>query len=127
MAPEAYPYLDSRQLVGLLTGMRGAAEYEQLIDAPGDGLPAMTGQSFAHLFILILIAWLTKIFLHANAPINDLVSFYQALRIGHIPSWMVALIFAGTFITVISLTIYVSKKSSGEISEFGTHRSLWRI
>jgi len=39
----------------------------------------------------------------------------------------VALIFAGTFISVIAITIYVSKRSSGEISEFGTHRSLWRI
>jgi hypothetical protein len=47
--------------------------------------------------------------------------------VGHIPSWLVALVFAGTFITVITITIYVSKKSSGEISEFGTHRSLWRI
>jgi len=28
---------------------------------------------------------------------------------------------------VITITIYVSKKTSGEISEFGTHRSLWRI
>jgi hypothetical protein len=73
------------------------------------------------------MAWLTKVFLHASAPINDFVSFYQALHIGHIPSWLVALIFAGTFVTVISITIYVSKKSSGEISEFGTHRSLWRI
>jgi hypothetical protein len=57
MAPEAYPYLDSRQLVGLLTGMRGAAEYEQLIGAPGFGVTAMAGQSFAHLFILVLIAF----------------------------------------------------------------------
>jgi hypothetical protein len=39
----------------------------------------------------------------------------------------VALVFVGTFITVITITIYVSKKSSGEISEFGTHRSLWRL
>jgi len=79
------------------------------------------------IFILILIAWLTKIFLHASAPINDLRSFYQALHIGHIPSWFVAMVFAATFITVISITIYVSKRSSGEISGFGTHRSLWRI
>jgi len=28
---------------------------------------------------------------------------------------------------VIGITIYVSKKSSGEITEFGAHRSLWRI
>jgi hypothetical protein len=55
MAPEAYPLLDSGQLVGMLTGMRGAAEYEQLIGAPGFGVTAMAGQSFAHVFILVLI------------------------------------------------------------------------
>ena len=84
-------------------------------------------RNYMFIFILILIAWLTKIFLHASAPINDFVSFYHALRIGHIPSWLVALVFAGTFACVISITIYVSKRSSGEISEFGTHRSHWRI
>src|SRR5215831_821586 len=84
-------------------------------------------RNYVFIFILILIAWLTKIFLHATAPINDLVSFYHALRIGHIPSWLVAAVFVGTFVSVTSITIYVSKRSSGEISEFGTHRSLWRI
>src|SRR6059036_2268741 len=84
-------------------------------------------RNYVFIFILILMAWIVKIFLHASAPINDFVSFYHALRIGHIPSWLVALIFTGTFISVIAITIYVSKRSSGEISEFGTHRSLWRI
>src|SRR5205809_5216212 len=84
-------------------------------------------RNYMFIFILILVAWLTKIFLHATAPINDVVSFYQALRIGHIPSWVVAMVFVGTFVSVISITIYVSKHSSGEIFEFGTHRSLWRI
>ena len=84
-------------------------------------------RNYMFIFILILIGWLTKIFLHASAPITDVVSFYHALRIGHIPSWVVAMVFVGTFISVISITIYVSKHSSGEISEFGTHRSLWRI
>jgi hypothetical protein len=55
MAPEQYPFLDSGQLDGLLTGMKGAAEYEQILGAPGLGLPAMAGQSFAHLYIFILI------------------------------------------------------------------------
>src|SRR5258708_5209070 len=84
-------------------------------------------RNYVFIFVLILVAWLTKIFLHATAPITDVVSFYHALRIGHIPSWVVAMVFVGTFISVISITIYVSKHSSGEISEFGTHRSLWRI
>jgi hypothetical protein len=55
MAPEQYPFLDSGQLSGMLTGMKGAAEYEQLIDARGFGSIAMAGQSFAHLYILLLI------------------------------------------------------------------------
>jgi uncharacterized membrane protein len=84
-------------------------------------------RNYMFIFILILIAWLTKIFLHAKEPINDVVSFYHALRIGHIPAWFVALVFVITFLSVISITIYVSKRTSGEISEFGTHRSLWRI
>jgi hypothetical protein len=55
MAPQAYPYLDSGQLVGMLTGMRGAAEYEQLLGYQDVGSWAMAGQSFAHAFILALI------------------------------------------------------------------------
>ena len=47
--------LDSGQLDGMLTGMKGAAEYEQLTGATGLALPAMAGQSFAHLYIFVLI------------------------------------------------------------------------
>jgi len=32
MATEAYPYLDSGQIVGMLPGLKGAADYEQLVD-----------------------------------------------------------------------------------------------
>lgn len=55
MAPEQYPFLDSGQLSGLLTGMRGAAEYELLIRAPDMGVRSMSGQSFAHAYIFILV------------------------------------------------------------------------
>jgi hypothetical protein len=55
MAPMAYPYLDAGQLVGMITGMRGAAEYEQLLGYQDVGSWAMAGQSFAHAFILVLI------------------------------------------------------------------------
>lgn len=55
MAPEQYPYLDSGQLSGLLTGMKGGAEYEQLIQAPAFGTRAMAGQSFAHAYIFLLV------------------------------------------------------------------------
>ena len=55
MAPEQYPLLASGQLSGLLTGMRGAAEYEKLLGIPDQGTKMMGGQSFAHVYILALI------------------------------------------------------------------------
>jgi hypothetical protein len=56
-----------------------------------------------------------------------LPAFYTALRVGHIPSWLVAFIFVATLVSVVGITIYVGKKTTGEVSEFRTHRSLWRI
>lgn len=84
-------------------------------------------RNYIFIFIMILVAWITKIFLHTPFALQTLGDFYRALRVGHIPSWLVALVMIGTFISSIGITVYVGKKSSGEISEFGTHRSLWRI
>jgi len=55
MAPEAFPYLDSGQLVGLLKGLTGAAEYETLVGSPGEAVARMPAQSFAHLLVILLI------------------------------------------------------------------------
>ena len=84
-------------------------------------------RNYVFIFILILLAWITKIFLHAPMAMDGPLAFYHALRVGHIPSWAVAFILVGTFVSVIGITIYVGQKTSAEISEFGTHRSLWRI
>lgn len=84
-------------------------------------------RNYVFIFILIMIAWVMKIFLHATEPIDSVGAFYRALRVGHIPSWLVAIIFVGTLVVVIGIAVYVGRKSSGEISEFGSHRSAWRI
>jgi len=84
-------------------------------------------RNYVFIFILIMVAWVTKIFLHAPLAMNGVTSFYHALRIGHIPAWLIAFVFISTLVSVIGITVYVSKNTSGEISEFGTHRSLWRI
>jgi uncharacterized membrane protein len=85
-------------------------------------------RNYIFIFMIILTAWVTKIFLHAKPKITSFESFYHALAVGtSIPSWLVAFVFVGTFVSVIGITLYISKKTSGEISEFGTHRSLWRI
>ena len=85
-------------------------------------------RNYVFIFLIILTAWVTKIFLHAKPPITSFESFYQALAVGtSIPSWLVALIFIGGVTSVIGITIYIAKNTTGEISEFGTHRSLWKI
>jgi hypothetical protein len=54
-APEIYPYLQARQVLGLLGGMAGAAEYEKSIDYPGPATKGMDAQSSAHMFVVVLI------------------------------------------------------------------------
>ena len=54
-APQCYPYLRSGQLVGILGGMNGAAEFEMLTGFPGKGTKFMLSQSFAHMIVLAFI------------------------------------------------------------------------
>lgn len=84
-------------------------------------------RNYVFIFILIMVAWITKIFLHASMAMDSVSAFYRALRVGHIPAWLVAFIFVATLVSVVGITIYVGRKTTGEVSEFRTHRSLWRI
>jgi len=86
-------------------------------------------RNYGFIFVIILCAWITKIFLHARAEngITSFYVFYKELQVGKLPPWFIAGLFVATFVSVITITVYISKKTSGEISEFGTHRSLWRI
>lgn len=51
---EVSPYV-GRQLKGLMGGMRGAAEYEQISENPGRALKYMVGQSVAHVVVIFFI------------------------------------------------------------------------
>ncbi|MGQ9737655.1 MAG: hypothetical protein ACUVRT_07015 [Armatimonadota bacterium] len=55
MAPETYPYMDSGQIVGIMEGMRGAAEYEKLVGTAGLATKGMGSISLAHVLIMLLI------------------------------------------------------------------------
>ena len=52
---QMYPYLQTGQLVGLIPGIAGAAEYERLIDAPAKGTLWINIESFVHLLIIGLV------------------------------------------------------------------------
>jgi hypothetical protein len=55
MATDYYPYLSSRQLLGLIGGMKGAAEYEKRMDLFGDGRRGMDAQSLVHVIVTLLV------------------------------------------------------------------------
>jgi hypothetical protein len=55
MVTSFYPYLPSRQLVGLIGGLRGAAEYERLVGRTGSAARGMDAQSVAHALVLFAI------------------------------------------------------------------------
>jgi len=55
MATDYYPYLSSRQILGLIGGMKGAAEYEKRMGIFGDARRGMDAQSLVHLIIAALV------------------------------------------------------------------------
>jgi len=84
-------------------------------------------RNYVFIFGIILVAWITKIFLHSPVRITSFERFYHALAVDSLPSWAVAALLVLTYGTVISIIIYMARKTSGEVSEFGGHRSAWRI
>jgi len=53
MASDYYPFLQSEQIFGLLPGVKGAAEYEELMDSLGDASRGMPYQMTSHLLIIV--------------------------------------------------------------------------
>ena len=49
------PYLASGQLEAIVGGLRGAAEYEKLLDIGGGGSRGMLAQTVSHIYVLLLI------------------------------------------------------------------------
>ncbi len=83
-------------------------------------------RNYGFITIIILAAWITKIQLHSPQKIDSLSAFYDAPAIGQVPSWLVALALLGTFASVVGIIAYISRRASGEISEFGrTRRNQW--
>lgn len=55
MATTYDPYLSSGQMSAMVGGLRGAAEYESLINRDGGGMRGMLAQTTAHLYVIFLI------------------------------------------------------------------------
>jgi hypothetical protein len=55
VAPDMYVRLNARQINGLVAGLRGAADYETLIEKPGLGIRGMFAQSVTHVMIVLAV------------------------------------------------------------------------
>lgn len=51
------PYLQTGQLKGLIGGMKGAADYETLLNAPGKGTSGIDALNLAHILVVVLIVF----------------------------------------------------------------------
>lgn len=84
-------------------------------------------RNYVFIYLIILVAWVTKIFLHAKTPISNWATFYDALHVGEtIPGWHVAVVFLATAVGVLSLTIWTAIKTPGEFADLGPRRR-WKI
>jgi uncharacterized membrane protein len=83
--------------------------------------------NYVFIFVIIIVAWTLKIVVHAQTPIDSIGTFYNALAVQSLPSWVACIIFFGTIVSVIALIVYVSRLSTEEVGEFrGDRTSLWR-
>lgn len=55
MAPESYPFLQSHQISGIVTGIKGAGDYEKLLGVRDFGTQASTALSLVYALIIFLI------------------------------------------------------------------------
>lgn len=92
-----------------------------------DAIARRLKRNYVFIYLIILAAWVTKIFLHAQPKINDWPSFYAAMSVGtSIPGWLVAVVFFLTFFFVISVSLWIALRPSGEFTDFGPRRA-WKI
>ena len=77
---------------------------------------------------VILVAWMTKLFMHAKPPVDSWSAFYEALGVGELPGWLVGAVLAVTVIGTTALTWYVGVNTAGEVTDLrGSHKEQWRL
>jgi uncharacterized membrane protein len=85
-------------------------------------------RNYVFIIAIILVAWMTKLFMHAKPAIHSWSAFYQALGVGELPGWLVGSVLLLTILTTTGLTWYVSVNTAGEVTDLrGSHKEQWRL
>jgi uncharacterized membrane protein len=83
-------------------------------------------RNYVFIYAIIVVAWLGKVFMHAEPEVTSWGTFYEALAVQSLPAWLTAGVFVTTILAVAALTIYVMGRTPDEVSELGGKASLWR-
>lgn len=62
IGPDLYPFLDSRQINGLMAGLKGAAEYEVLVGFQANAVEGMRPQSVTHALVVVFVIFSNAVF-----------------------------------------------------------------
>lgn len=85
-------------------------------------------RNYVFIIAVILVAWMTKLFMHAKPPVDSWSAFYEALGVGELPGWLVGAVLAVTVIGTTALTWYVGVNTAGEVTDLrGSHKEQWRL
>ncbi|ODS32864.1 MAG: hypothetical protein SCARUB_02023 [Candidatus Scalindua rubra] len=55
IGPDMYPFLQAKQINGLMSGLKGAAEYETLIKRKSSAVAGMSPQSVVHVLVVLFV------------------------------------------------------------------------
>ncbi len=55
IGPDMYPFLQAKQINGLMSGLKGAAEYEILIERKSSAVAGMSPQSVVHVIVVLFV------------------------------------------------------------------------
>jgi len=84
-------------------------------------------RNYIWLYGVILVAWVEKIFLHAEPKIASWAAFYRQLEYGAMPGWIIILFVTGFYAFLIGLLAYTLKQGSEEVRRPGHHQKRWKI
>ena len=85
-------------------------------------------RNYVFIFAIIIVAWMTKVFMHAKLPITSWSSFCGALAVGELPAWLVGAVLGAMVFSSAFLCWYAASRSDGEVTELqGSRREKWRI
>lgn len=85
-------------------------------------------RNYAFIIAFILVAWMTKLFMHATPAIHSWKTFFHSLGVGELPWWIVGAVLAVTIVGTTALVWYVTVNTAGEVTDLRSNqREQWRI